>query len=77
MSILLKSESPRNITKPLTEEEKIQHQEDVDDWKRWKQWKETITELCLGCETGTDHDGPHTILDHNGETIYHPECYKN
>ena len=77
MSTLPEPLSPINVTKPLTEEEKIQHQKDVDDWKKWKQWKETIPDLCLGCETGTDHDGPHTILDHNGGTIYHPECYKN
>ena len=77
MSTLPQPISPRNVTKPLTSEEIKQHQDNFDDWKKWKLWKASISELCLGCETGTDHDGPHTIIDHNGETIYHPDCYKN
>jgi len=91
MASLPEPKSPVNITKPLTEKEKIDYDRFIEEWnkirrsqnalhtfqqKQKQKEEEEIPELCRGCETGTDNDYSHCIIDpKTGDTIYHPECY--
>jgi hypothetical protein len=64
-----------NVTRPMTLHELIEYQNYLNDWNKWKKFN-NISELCRGCETGVDHDSAHNIIDHHGDFVPHPDCYR-
>ena len=62
----------------MTQQQLIEYQNYVNDWKLWMNWKKLndIPDLCPGCETGVDHDSAHNIIDHHGDYVPHPDCYR-
>jgi len=90
MATLPEPKIPTNVTRPLTEKEREDYEKSVDLWNKVRRCERTvptfipppysevekIPELCLGCETGTDNNDSHCIIDPvTGDTVYHPECY--